>query len=218
MLEKTRTTKAKSLAGPLISDNVDSFDIKSPAESPQNSKITCKLNESVDDKLPLIIVSNFDSFNHKANKSDTLWCSASEESFMRQEKLCESQRTSLSSVSANDSGNETEIQRTEFALDDFLLNSRPSPSVACASAIRTPSADLSLMSGVDRLSRVGKTDVSDDEQFTEEYELNDTLDEVNHIIEEGKRLVKAKVIKFNGRLTLSPTRVKVLQEMGHSAK
>lgn len=233
--QQSRKDKAKSLAGPIINNNLNAkqgydivisgFDLQEPGQNDCGSAY-CNVsanangpNQGAND-LPMVIVSDFDSSGIRSIDSGSAWHAVSDESFLREERTCDQLTASLSPVCINDSGNETEAQQTRSTLRSLISFSMPNLSpVSGTSAIRPLCRDLSLISGVNRLSRAEETEeMFDDEENAIEDELNDTINAVDKLIKEGQRLVKANVLQFNGRLTLSPTRIKALQEMGRSAE
>lgn len=224
----TEHTKIEKKIGANLSSTVVSY-----VESAE-SDICCDSNKNINDlnaimdtKLPKIIISEFDSSAPELNKSESVWYNASDESFVREENKCEKQNV-LSPIDKDDSGNGTATLNTELSAIKDLSSCSLSPPSVSSLAMKPENKDMTLMSGIGYLSRADRTyeiiEVSDDgdAQETDEdesTELNDidnldtTLDRVNYIIDKGKRLVKKNVIKFNGRLTLSPTRIQKLQEM-----
>lgn len=175
------------------------------------SKIIGNFNDAgqIDVKTsPMIIVSNFNESDAICKQENSTWWCVSDESFVSVEKMCESPK---SPYSENDSEYETKMQdMTSISSESSLL----------PIAFNLPNKFINKNRDNNCLSRIEEDfDGSDDEDMGSKIEnkFNDTVDEINFIIEEGKRLIKASAmnIKVNYRVTLSPTRARLLQGLGH---
>lgn len=200
------------------------------------TKINENLNEAGSSEAPLIIVSDVNESAADSKQNNSQWHCVSDESFIHMEKLCESPRASSSPNSEYDSG---------YEMQDILSVSPASEQssllVAGESSYESTSEDDSFFRGYFLSTIDEETEVSSNVNEVEkmsvggsilpiideepqvpnnqdivgeaDYNLNNTLDMVNFIIQKGKDLGKV-----NFRLTLSPTRARILQNYDYDEK
>lgn len=150
--------------------------------------------------IPRVIISDSNEANATPNRNRLSWYRVSDESFLHMENICENMEQ-LSPFSRYDSGYETRMQ------DIRIVSSTP---IACSTSFSSGESTL-----VNNLSTI-REDLEEhvDEVLESGRNFDETLDEVNFMIEQGKRSGKSNAT--NIRLTMSPTRAKLLQQMGRN--